>query len=84
MPIHRPIDTPPSVRKILTDETLMPDERFLLIEALFVPDAGADEWERPRRALASETVRVRRRRATPTSHDGRSGRGRADRNAGGE
>ena len=44
----------------------------------------ANERERPRRGLTSEAVRVRRRSPTPSSHAGRSERGRVDRNACGE
>ncbi len=80
MPIHSPIDAPLPVREIMADETLMPDEQFRLIEALFVHDAAVNERERSRRGLSSEAVRVRRRSPTPSSHAGRSERGRADRN----
>jgi hypothetical protein len=81
MPTDRSIDALAAVLEIMADETLIPDERLRLIEALFVHDAIGDECGRPRDGLASETIRVQKRRPTRSSHAGRSEWGRADRNA---
>jgi hypothetical protein len=81
MPTDRSVDALAAVLEIMADETLIPDERLRLIEALFVHDAIGDECARPRGDLASETIRVQKRRSTRSSHAGRPEWGRADRNA---
>jgi hypothetical protein len=83
MPTRRRIDTPDCFHRITIDETLLPEERLRLIEALFVHDVVGDRWADSRHGLASEMAPVRTRGSTRPHHAGRPGRERADRSANG-